>query len=101
MVVWKLPPEFSPWAAALSQHLHARLAWRFPRLLLGALLARGRRTVTSWLHAAGVAKGFPAYYYLLGRVGRAAEAMAASLLRLLLAALPVGERLVFESEKGD
>ena len=95
MVVWKLPPEFTPWAAALGQHLHARLARRFPLLLLGALFARGRRTVTSWLRAAGVAKGYPAYYYLLGRVGRAAEAMAASLLRLLLNTLPVGERLVF------
>jgi hypothetical protein len=95
MVVWKLPPEFTPWLRLLAQHLHGRLAWRLAPLLLGVLLARGRRTVASWLRAAGLGRHFPAWYYFVARVGRAAEAMAASLLRLLLRSLPVGERLVF------
>jgi DDE superfamily endonuclease len=95
MVVWKLPPAWTPWTAALAQHLHGRLAWRLAPLLLGVLFARGRRTVASWLRAAGLGKGFAAYYYLVGRVGRASEAMASSLLRLLLASLPLPDRLVF------
>jgi DDE superfamily endonuclease len=95
MVVWTLPPEFTPWLGALAQHLHGRLAWRLAPLLLGVLFARGRRTVASWLRAAGLGQRFPAWYYFVGRVGRAAEGIAASLMRLLLGALPVGDRLVF------
>jgi hypothetical protein len=95
MVVWKLPAEWTPWLAVLAQHLHARLAWRLAPLLLGGLFARGRRTVTSWLRGAGVRRGWPAYYYFLSRLGRAADGMAASLLRLLLGALPAGDRLLF------
>jgi hypothetical protein len=95
MVVWKLPPEWTPWLAVLAWHLHGRLAWRLAPLLLGVLFARGRRTVASWLRAAGLGADFPAYYYFLRRVGQAAEGMAAALLRLLLSTLDRGERLLF------
>jgi DDE superfamily endonuclease len=95
MVVWDLPAAWTPWIAALAQHLHARLAWRLAPLLLGLLFARGRRTVTSWLRAAGIAEGFPAYYYLVARVGRASQGIAAFLLRLLLGRIDGGERLLF------
>jgi hypothetical protein len=95
MVVWSLPPEFTPWVALLAQHLHARLAWRLAPLLLGVLFAQGRRTVASWLRAAGLGGDFPAYYYFLGRLGRRTEALAGSLLRLLLRTLPLGDRLLF------
>jgi DDE superfamily endonuclease len=94
MVVGTLPPEFTPWLAALAQHRHGRLAWRLAPLLVGVLFARGRRTVASWLRAAGLGQGFPAWYYFVARVGQAAEGIAASRLRLLLGALPVGDRLV-------
>src|SRR3954470_12099 len=46
-----LPPSchwFSALAAALDPRSAPRLAW----LLVGAVLARGRRTVTSWIRAA-------------------------------------------------
>jgi hypothetical protein len=45
--------------------LHRHHAWRLADLLLGALFAKGRRTVTSWLRAAGVGPGFAALYYFL------------------------------------
>src|SRR5262245_48156448 len=95
MVVWNLPAAWTPWIAVLAQHLHARLAWRLAPLLLGLLFARGRRTVTSWLRAAGIADGFPAYYYFVARVGRARQGIAASLLRLLLGTIDHGPRLLF------
>jgi DDE superfamily endonuclease len=95
MVVWNLPAEWTPWMALLAHHLHARLAWRLAPLLLGMLFARGRRTVASWLRAAGIRRGFPGYYYFLGSLGRRTEAIAGSLLRLALERLGVGARLLF------
>lgn len=95
MVVWNLPPEFTPWVAALAANLHGRLAWRLAPLLAGLLLARGRRTVSSWLRAAGIRRRWPGYYYFLGSLGRRTEPVAAALLRLLLGAIAAGDRLLF------
>jgi hypothetical protein len=95
MVVWKLPPEFLAWIAALTWPLHARLAWRLAPLVQGLLFARGRRTVASWLRAAGLGADFPAYYYFLAVVGRCTQAIAGSLLRLLLQRIASGDRLLF------
>jgi hypothetical protein len=95
MVLWKLPAEWRPWIAALSACLHGRLAKRLEPLLIGLLFARGRRTVASWLRAAGIGRSFASYYYFLGSLGQRLEQLAGVLLRLLLTALPLGERLVF------
>jgi DDE superfamily endonuclease len=94
MVVWNLPAEWTPWIALLTHHLHARLAWRLTPLLLGILFARGRRTVTSWLRAAGIRR-FPGYYYFLGSLGRHTQAIAGSLFRLALDLVGAGDRLTF------
>src|SRR5947209_3431751 len=95
MVVWKLPAELTPWLAALTWPLHGRLAWRLAPLLQGVLFARGRRTVASWLRAAGLGADFPAYYYFLAAVGRCTQSVAGSLLRLALGHLGSGDRLLF------
>src|SRR5262249_9130289 len=58
----------------------------------GLLLARGRRTVTSWLRACGVGREYKRYYYLLGSVGRKTPAIAGALLRILLRRLPPGPK---------
>jgi hypothetical protein len=74
--------------------LDSRTAWRLPIVLAGMLLARGRRTVTTWLRAQGVLADFDDYYYFLGSLGRKIEPLATSLFQLLVATLPLGERIV-------
>ena len=51
---WKCPDQWAEWSEWLAAGLHARNHWRLPVLLLGILFAQGRRTVTTWLRAAGV-----------------------------------------------
>jgi hypothetical protein len=95
MVVWNLPAAFTAWITALSWPLHGRLAERFGPLLRGLLFARGRRTVASWLRAAGLGQDFRPYYYFLAAVGRCRQAIAGSLLRLVLQQAALGDRLLF------
>ena len=90
-----LPPFWQDLAAGLASCLHQRLAWRLPVLLLGALFAKGRRTVTSWLRAAHVGRGFAAYYYFLAALGRRADWLAGLLLRRALAVLAADGPLLF------
>jgi hypothetical protein len=56
-----------PWLSAvflrLARWLDRRTALRLPVLLLGILLACGRRTATSWFRAAGIADDFRAAYF--------------------------------------
>ncbi len=82
-----LPLLWQDLAATLASCLHQRHAWRLAVLLLGALFAKGRRTVTSWLRAARVGRGFAAYYYFLSALGRRADVLAGLLLRRALAFL--------------
>ncbi len=70
MRAWKLPAEVSSWLTALSQVLHRRHAWRLLPLCVGLRFAQGRRTVTRWLRAVGIGKGFQRYDYFLARLGR-------------------------------
>jgi len=58
------------------------------------LFAGGRRTVTTWLRAAGVSDDFQDYYYFLACVGRKSESIATQLTALLLRTLPLPERLL-------
>ncbi|HKB38582.1 MAG TPA: transposase [Gemmataceae bacterium] len=95
MLEWPLPAELVVWIAHLSQPLHGRLAWRLLPLLRGLLFATGRRTVASWLRAAGLGTDFRQYYYFLGSLGRKVEFVAAHLLRLAVTVLAPGERLLF------
>ena len=46
------------WFSRIAGPLDPRSALRFALLLLGAVLARGRRTVTSWSRAAGLSDQF-------------------------------------------
>ncbi len=95
MAKYRCPQEWSEWAGWLAVWLHGRCRWRLPVLLTGLLFAVGRRTVASWLRAAGVSDGWKAYYYLISGVGRKSEWIAHGLLRLLLQRLPTGPRLLF------
>ncbi len=78
----------------MAAGLHARNRWRLPLLLVGILFANGRRTVTTWLRAAGVSADYADYYYFLAALGRKTESVATQLLALLLRVLPLAERLL-------
>jgi hypothetical protein len=73
-----LPPSchwFSRLASALDTRSAPRLAW----LLVGAVLARGRRTVTSWVRAAGLSDEYRPCYTTVAAAGRRTDRMAACL----------------------
>ena len=95
MAEYPCPQAWSEWAEWLAAGLHGRCRWRLPVLLTGILFARGRRTVASWLRAAGVTDGWKAYYYFISGVGRKSESIAGQLLQLLRTHLPIGPRLLF------
>jgi hypothetical protein len=93
-----LPAVLSAWLSQVVGVLDRRSAPRLFLLFLGALFARGRRTVTSWFRAAGVADAFRPAYHALWAAGRRADALAYRLLggvlRPLMCLAP-GGRLLF------
>jgi hypothetical protein len=95
MAKWQCPQDWSEWVGWLGAGLHGRCRWRLPILLGGILFARGRRTVASWLRAAGIGAKFSDYYYFIAAVGRKAKPIATQLLLLLLRHLPAGDHLLF------
>ena len=91
---WPCPEDWCEWSQWLAAGLHARNRWRLPVLLAGILFAHGRRTVTTWLRAAGVSPDFQDYYYFLAAIGRKTNLVATQLLVLLLRTLPLPDRLL-------
>ena len=89
--LWECPNQWSEWSEWLSAGLHARNRWRLPVLLVGILFANGRRTVTTWLRAAGISDD---YYYFLSVVGHKTESIATQLALLVLEVLPLPARLL-------
>jgi len=88
------PDQWSEWSEWLAVGLHARNRWRLGVLMVGILFASGRRTVTTWLRAAGVSDDYQDYYYFLAPVGRKSKAIATQLVALLLCNLPLPERVL-------
>jgi hypothetical protein len=83
---------FSVLASALDPRSAPRLAW----LLVGAILARGRRTVTSWVRAAGLSREFRPCYTTVSAAGKRADSIAARLVHGVVKPLVAGAaRLVF------
>jgi len=91
---WDCPEQWSEWSEWLASGLHARNRWRLPVLLTGMLFAGGRRTVTTWLRAAGVSDDYQDYYYFLECVGRNSKSIASQLVALVLRTLPLPERVL-------
>ena len=67
------------WFAQLARPLDRRSAPRLALLFLGALLARGRRTVTSWIRAAKLSDQFRPGYTAVAAAGKKADSVAARL----------------------
>ena len=91
---WECPEQWSEWSDWLAAGMHARNRWRLPVLLTGMLLASGRRTVTTWLRAAGVSDDYQDYYYFLTSVGCNSKKIASQLVTLVLRTLPLPERVL-------
>ena len=68
------------WFPRIASALDRRSAARLALLLLGAVLARGRRTVTSWIRAAGLSDQFRPCYTAVAAAGRKADQVAAALV---------------------
>src|SRR5438477_9682486 len=66
---------FSVLASVLDPRSGPRLVW----LLVGAVLARGRRTVTSWIRAAGLSGEYRPCYTTVSAAGKRADSIAARL----------------------
>jgi hypothetical protein len=94
MASWNLTLELLGWVVCLVQVLDVRTQPRIAPLLVGALLAQGRRTVSRWIAAAGVSQDYRRYYYALGRLGRKSNLIGARLLGLIPRLLPVPKRII-------
>src|SRR5580704_338215 len=83
------------WFSTLAGALDPRSAPRLALLFLGAVLARGRRTVTSWIRAAGLSDEFRPCYTTVAAAGRRADEIAARLVAAVVRPLVAGaDRLV-------
>jgi len=94
----QLPATVSAWFSVLVDALDRRSAPRLFRLLVGALFARGRRTVTSWFRPVGITTDFRRAYSALWAAGRHAPDLAYRLLGCALKPLMgrvAGDRLLF------
>src|SRR4051794_31586220 len=61
------------WFARLAAALDRRSAPRLVLLFLGAVLARGRRAVTTWIRAAGLRGQYRSSYRTVAAAGKKAE----------------------------
>jgi hypothetical protein len=94
MATWQFPPEVNDWIAPLAFLLDARNREHLKLLFLGLLFARGRRTITSWLRAVGIRKGYEEQYYFLSSLGGKCKRLAGVLLHLIIRRLPISERIL-------
>jgi hypothetical protein len=72
-------PAPCQWFSRLASVLDRRSAPRLALLFLGAVLARGRRTVTSWIRAAKLSDRFRPCYTAVAAAGKKADSIAARL----------------------
>jgi hypothetical protein len=69
-------PAPCQWFAWLARSLDRRSAPRLALLFLGAVLARGRRTVTSWIRAAQLGDQYQSCYLAVAAAGKHADQIA-------------------------
>jgi hypothetical protein len=82
------------WFSRLASALDRRSAPRLALLFLGTVLARGRRTVTSWIRAVGLSDQFRPCYTAVAAAGKKAETIAMYLVLTVVKPLLSGvERL--------
>src|SRR5215467_7970208 len=84
MPLSRLPALLSAWLTDITAALDRRSAPRLLLLFVGALFAKGRRTVTSWFRPAGINTDFRRAYSALWAAGRRVEALSYRLLCAVL-----------------
>src|SRR3954447_2081234 len=73
-------PAPCQWFVRLASALDRRSAPRLALLFLGAVLARGRRTVTTWIRAAMLSDRFRPCYTAVAAAGKRADRIARRVL---------------------
>jgi hypothetical protein len=84
MPLSQLPTLLSAWLTDITAALDRRSAPRLLLLFVGALFAKGRRTVTSWFRPAGINTDFRRAYAALWAAGRRVDALCYRLLCTVL-----------------
>ena len=88
-------PAPCQWFSYLASALDRRSLPRLAMLFLGAVLARGRRTVTSWIRAAKLSDQFRSCYSAVAAAGKNADRIAARLVIEVVKPLTAGtQRLI-------
>ena len=93
-MTWKLPAEMTEWIRSLSNLLDKRNAFRLLPIFAGIFFGQGRRTVSSWLRAAGISDDYEDYYYFLSSLGRKVKSLASLLAVQIAGAIPLGDRVL-------
>src|SRR6478736_9391971 len=83
-------PVPGQWFAWLAAALDRRSAPRLALLFLGAVIARGRRTVTTWIRAARLSGQYQSCYIAVAAVGKKADGIARRLLTEVVRPLLAG-----------
>jgi hypothetical protein len=83
-------PASCQWFSRLAVALDRRSAPRLALLFFGAVLARGRRTVTSWIRAARLSDQFRPCYTAVAAAGKQADLIARRLLTEVVRPLLAG-----------
>src|SRR6476620_11800749 len=73
-------PAPCQWFSRLATALDRRSSPRLALLFLGAVLARGRRTVTTWIRAAKLSDRYQSCYIAVAAAGKRADRIARRLL---------------------
>lgn len=81
--IFQPPQDWNQWIDYLSMGLHGRSRWRLPVLMVGMIMASGRRTVTSGLWSAGATIGYQQFFFI-SSVGRRVPELAMRMLELLM-----------------
>ena len=81
---WIFPGYWQVMVTTLSCILHQRSQWRMAVILTAMLFAKGRKTITSWLRAAGIGRRYKAYYYFIGSLAQKTENIATKLFEVMV-----------------
>ncbi len=81
---WIFPDYWQVMVIALISVVHQRSSWRLAVIFTAMLFAKGRKTITSWLRAAGINHCYKAYYYFIGSLAQKIENISTELFEIMI-----------------